>query len=138
MDHLYYYFGNIEHIIFRSVLCILFISNALRYLMGEFRGGEQKANRGILIVVTDHGQRRSDVLTRAELAELQQKLSTMSTTAVQDRYYAAYYKCRFESGKVPEARFMQELVQTWKEMRRWKLTDTTPPYEVTQKKVEGV
>jgi hypothetical protein len=59
-------------------------------------------------------------LTKADLAELQRKLATMSVTAVRDFYFAAYVRCKFEGDKVPAARSIQELVQAWKEMRKWR------------------
>jgi hypothetical protein len=58
-------------------------------------------------------------LTKAELAELQRKLSTMSVTAIRDFYFAAHVRCRLEGDKVPAARSIQELVQAWKEVRKW-------------------
>jgi hypothetical protein len=59
------------------------------------------------------------VISREELAELQRKLSTMSVTAIQDFYRAAYYRCRLENDGLPPARAIQELVQAWKAMRTW-------------------
>jgi hypothetical protein len=61
-----------------------------------------------------------DVLNRADLVELQRKLSSMSVTGLQDFYRTAYYRCGLESEQVPDARAIQELVQAWKEMRKWK------------------
>jgi hypothetical protein len=43
----------------------------------------------------------------------------MSLTALYDAYYAAWTRCKVEqNGKPPRARFIQELVQAWKELRR--------------------
>jgi hypothetical protein len=58
-------------------------------------------------------------MSRSELVEHQRKLSTMSVTAIQDFYRAAYYRCRLENDGVPTARSIQELVQAWKAMRSW-------------------
>jgi hypothetical protein len=58
-------------------------------------------------------------MTREELVALQRRLSTMSVTAIQDFYRAAYYHCRLENDGVPNARSIQELVQAWKAMRSW-------------------
>jgi hypothetical protein len=59
------------------------------------------------------------VMSREELVALQRKLSTMSVTAIQDFYRAAYYRCRLENDGLPPARAIQELVQAWKAMRTW-------------------
>jgi hypothetical protein len=61
-----------------------------------------------------------DVLSRDDLAELQRKLSQMSVTGLQDFYRTAYYRCRLEGERVPQARAIQELVQAWKRMRKWR------------------
>jgi hypothetical protein len=60
------------------------------------------------------------VLSKDDLAELQRKLSTMSVTGLRDFYHAAHYRCRLQDGSTPLARDIQELVQAWKEMRRWR------------------
>jgi hypothetical protein len=61
-----------------------------------------------------------EILTRKELAELRNRLTMMSTTAVQDFYQSAYFVCRIGPGHFPSARAIQELVQAWKQMRKWK------------------
>ena len=58
-----------------------------------------------------------DVLSKAELAALQKKLASMSVTALHDFYFAAYYRCKYEHGKLPSARAIQELVAAWKVLR---------------------
>jgi len=60
-----------------------------------------------------------EILTRKDLAELQQRLSMMSTTAVQDFYQYAHSACRIFPGHFSSARSIQELVQAWKQMRKW-------------------
>lgn len=57
--------------------------------------------------------------SKQELADLQRKLSTMSMTGITDFYAAAYWRCQIKEGKPPEARHIQELVQAWKEIRKW-------------------
>jgi hypothetical protein len=59
-----------------------------------------------------------DVLTKDELAALQKKLSKMSTTALNDFYFAAYYQCRPQEQGFPAARSIQELMAAWKALRR--------------------
>ena len=61
-----------------------------------------------------------EVLSRRDLAELQRRLSMMSQTAVQDFYRSAHMFCRIEPGHFPSARAIQELVQGWKQMRKWR------------------
>jgi hypothetical protein len=42
-----------------------------------------------------------------------------SITALSDAYYAAWTRCNLEpDGRPPKARFVQELVTAWKELRK--------------------
>jgi hypothetical protein len=61
-----------------------------------------------------------EILTRKDLAELQRRLSMMSITAVQDFYQYTHSACRIGPGHFPSARAIQELVQAWKQMRKWR------------------
>ncbi len=61
-----------------------------------------------------------EVLSRKDLAELQRRLSMMSVTAVQDFYQYTHSACRIFPGHFPSARAIQELVQAWKQMRKWR------------------
>jgi hypothetical protein len=61
-----------------------------------------------------------EILTRKDLAELQQRLSMMSITAVQDFYQYTHSACHIFPGHFPSARTIQELVQAWKQMRKWR------------------
>ena len=69
-----------------------------------------------------HGEQmaKSDQpLSNQELEELRQRFSRMSMTALADAYHAAWTRCKMEhGGKVPPARFVQELVQAWRELRK--------------------
>jgi hypothetical protein len=50
---------------------------------------------------------------------LRKQLSAMSMTALYDAYFAAWTRCRMErDGKPPRARFIQELVQAWRVLRK--------------------
>ena len=60
------------------------------------------------------------VLSREDLAELQRRLHQMSVTGVEDFYRTAYIACRLDGDRVPSPRLIQELVQAWKQMRKWK------------------
>jgi hypothetical protein len=61
-----------------------------------------------------------EMLSPRGLAELQQRLSMMSITAVQDFYQYTHSACRIYPGHFPSARSIQELVQAWKQMRKWR------------------
>lgn len=61
-----------------------------------------------------------EALSRADLLDLRRRLSQMSTIGVEDFSRAAYYRCRYEDGQLPNARTMQELVQAWKQIRKWR------------------
>ena len=58
-------------------------------------------------------------LTPEQLAELRQRLSAMTRHEVEILYKATHNACRYEvNGRVPSPRIMQELVQTWRMLRR--------------------
>jgi len=61
-----------------------------------------------------------EVLSPTDLAELKQRLSMMGVSAVQDFYRSAHSVCRIGPGHFPSARAIQELVQAWKQMRKWR------------------
>jgi hypothetical protein len=61
-----------------------------------------------------------EILTRRDLEELQRRLSMMSMTAVQDFYQYTHSACRIFPGYLPSPRAIQELVQAWKQMRKWR------------------
>ncbi len=60
------------------------------------------------------------VLTREELNELQQRLSHLSIVSVEDFYRSAHHRCSFQPRRVPSPRSIQELVQAWKLLRKWR------------------
>jgi hypothetical protein len=61
-----------------------------------------------------------EILSRKDLADLQRRLSMMSVTAVQDFYQYTHSACRIGPGHFPSARAIQERVQAWKQMRKWR------------------
>ena len=65
-------------------------------------------------------QPAEEVLSRKDLAELQRRLSMMSVTALEDFYRSAHMVCRIGPGHFPSARAIQDLVQEWKQMRKWR------------------
>ena len=76
--------------------------------------------RDIFPVMARRPRLSDEVLSRKDLAELQRRLSMMSQTAVQDFYQSALMVCRIGPGHFPSARAVQELVQAWKQMRKWR------------------
>jgi hypothetical protein len=58
-------------------------------------------------------------MTPEELGAFRLRLSRMSPTALLDAYFAAWTRCKMErDGKPSRARFIQELVQAWKALRK--------------------
>jgi hypothetical protein len=65
--------------------------------------------------------KREEILSREHLKELGQNLAHLSEHAVLDFYQQAYRECRIiNSQTFPTARAVQELVQAWKQLRKWK------------------
>jgi hypothetical protein len=61
-----------------------------------------------------------EILTEKELKALRERLTMMRGTAVQDFYRGAHLACRLGPGHFPTPRSIQELVQAWKQMRKWR------------------
>ncbi|MGD0987523.1 MAG: hypothetical protein ABR874_06920 [Candidatus Sulfotelmatobacter sp.] len=67
--------------------------------------------------------KREEILSREHLQELAYNLSHMSMSAILDFYQRAYRDCRIiNSQTFPPARAVQELVQAWKQLRKWRRT----------------
>ena len=65
-------------------------------------------------------EKREEILTRKHLDELSENLAHLSMSAVLDFYQRAYRDCRIiNSHTFPPARAIQELVQAWKQLRKW-------------------
>jgi hypothetical protein len=54
------------------------------------------------------------------LEELRRRLSMMGMTAMQDFYRSAHFVCPIDPGRFPSARAIQELVQAWKQLKKWR------------------
>lgn len=66
-------------------------------------------------------EKREDVLCRDEVNQLVKSLSHLRMSAVLDFYQRAYRDCRIINGRTfPPARAVQELVQAWKQLRKWR------------------
>jgi len=63
---------------------------------------------------------REDVLSREDLEALGNSLAHLSPSSVRDFYERAYQRCRISNRDFPSARSIQELVQAWKLLRKWR------------------
>ena len=65
--------------------------------------------------------KRDDVMSEADLKALAETLSRLSMPAVLDFYQQAYRDCRIINSRTfPQARAVQQLVQAWKQLRKWR------------------
>jgi hypothetical protein len=65
--------------------------------------------------------KHEDMLTSQDLKDLRHSLAHLSESAVRDFYQRAYRDCRIiNSHTFPPARAVQELVQAWKQLRKWR------------------
>lgn len=64
--------------------------------------------------------KREDILSREDLQALGQSLAHLSMNAVRYFYERAYNRCRITGRDFPPARAIQELVQAWKQLRKWR------------------
>jgi len=64
--------------------------------------------------------RREDVLSREGLKALGNSLAHLSPSSVRDFYERANQQCRISDRDFPPARAIQELVQAWKQLRKWR------------------
>jgi len=65
--------------------------------------------------------KHEDMMTREDLKALAESLSRLSQPAVLDVYQQAYRDCRIvNSSTFPSPRAVQELVQAWKQLRKWR------------------
>ena len=60
-------------------------------------------------------------LTRQQLAELARHLAGLDPFRVQTAYRQAYERCRLSGAVLPQASAIQELVTSWRILRRMKL-----------------
>ncbi len=58
--------------------------------------------------------------SRGELNEMARSLAFLSENAVREIYQRAYRDCQIVNSQIPTARVMQELVQAWKQLRKWR------------------
>ena len=63
---------------------------------------------------------REDVLSREDLEALGNSLAHLGPSSVRDFHERAYQRCRISDRDFPPARAIQELVQAWKQLRKWR------------------
>ena len=63
---------------------------------------------------------RDEVLTENELKELQRWLAVLSPAHVEDFYRESHRECCLHDKGFPAARSVQQLVQAWKQLRKWR------------------
>jgi len=65
--------------------------------------------------------KKEEVWSREDLKEIMHNLSLLSEHGVREFYERAYRECRIiNSHTFPSARAVQELVQAWKQLRKWR------------------
>jgi hypothetical protein len=98
-------------------LCILVLTELAKY---HRRTKSEYANLFVM-ARRPHVQPREEILNREHLDELARSLAHLSMSAVLDFYQRAYRDCRIiNSSTFPPARAVQELVQAWKQLRKWR------------------
>lgn len=61
------------------------------------------------------------IWTAEDLKEISRNLASLSEHAVRDIYQRAYRECAIiNRSTFPPARAIQELVQAWKQLRKWR------------------
>lgn len=78
--------------------------------------GSNQAQRSIR--PGDSGE--AEILRAEDLLQLRQDLSRLNIDAVRHAYHTAYARCRMVNDRVPSARSIQELVQVWKQLWKWR------------------
>jgi hypothetical protein len=66
---------------------------------------------------------KDEALTEADLKELQRRLSLLSMSHVEDFYRESHRECCLNDRTYPAARSIQQLVQAWKQLRKWRKQD---------------
>jgi hypothetical protein len=65
--------------------------------------------------------KREEIWTQEQLKEINRNLSLLSESSVREVYERAYRECRIiNSQTFPAPRSVQELVQAWKQLRKWR------------------
>jgi hypothetical protein len=62
----------------------------------------------------------NQIMTRDDLKQYRTNISRLSIDAVRHAYQTAYARCRMVNDRTPSARSIQELVQVWKQLWKWR------------------
>lgn len=65
-------------------------------------------------------QQSEEIMTPEEIKRLRTSLSRLNIDAVRHAYQTAYARCRMVNDRVPSAHSIQELVQVWKQLWKWR------------------
>ena len=65
-------------------------------------------------------KRQEEFMSREDLKALRDSLAHLSPSSVRDFYERAYQRCRMSDRDFPPARAIQELVQAWRLLRKWR------------------
>jgi hypothetical protein len=85
--------------------------------------GRINSEYATILFMARRPDRRSDddeILTKNDLKQMGEGLSRLSVSAVRQAYHSAYARCRMVNDRVPSARSIQELVQVWKQLWKWR------------------
>ena len=58
--------------------------------------------------------------SREDLTEMARNFAFLSEHAVREIYQRAYRDCQIVNSQIPSPRAIQELVQAWKQLRKWR------------------
>jgi hypothetical protein len=61
-----------------------------------------------------------EILSKKNLEELRHNLAHLSLSAVRQSYERAYQDCRMIYDRLPSPKQMQILIQTWKQLWKWR------------------
>lgn len=67
-----------------------------------------------------HHRPEDEVMSPRDINDMRQSLSRLSIDSVRHAYNTAYARCRIVNDHVPSARSIQELVQVWKQLWKWR------------------
>jgi hypothetical protein len=59
-------------------------------------------------------------MTEQELEQLRQNVARLSEHGVRQFYQQAWEDCRMRGERLPSAKAVQQLVQAWKQLWRWR------------------
>jgi hypothetical protein len=62
----------------------------------------------------------NDIMSPDDLKQLRTDLSRLSIDAVRQAYHTAHARCRMVNDHVPSPHSIQELVQVWKQLWKWR------------------